>query len=217
MRRNKDIIKALERDAAMRIAANDIDEAPSNEVQKIHALFQNHSQPRKCITTSRCSFIIGRAAIALSCVLIIGCFSAYAFPIMLDQRIDHLIEQKGDVKVFNTSNNNLVLTETELIVPTYIPTGYEGNMYGIKPPYSMVMQNGSNQKISLIQSTIEAGGTLDAEAKQSTVKISEKDAILEKRPDNSLRLMWEYKGFYFTLEASALPESELIKVAESIK
>lgn len=58
MIKKKDIIKALERDAALRFSANDYDEVPSNEVQKIHALFQrspdskNSSRPITILSSS---------------------------------------------------------------------------------------------------------------------------------------------------------------------
>lgn len=216
MNKKPNIIETLERDAAIRITANDYDEVPSEEIRKIQTLIQQSTRKKPVVISYR-SYIIGRIAIALTFILIVGCISVYSFPIMIEQRIDRLIEQKGDIKVFNTPNNNLVLTDTELIVPTYVPPGYQGSLYGIQPPYSAVMQNEANERISLLQSTIKTGGTLDNEAQQNTVQINGRDAILEKRSDNSLRLMWEYAGFYFTLEASALPESELIKVAESIK
>lgn len=76
MIKKKDIVKALERDAAMKFSANNYGEVPSNEVRKIHALFQKSSQPRKQIVTSRSSVIIGRIAIVLTCIFIIGAFQS---------------------------------------------------------------------------------------------------------------------------------------------
>lgn len=216
MIKKKDIVKALERDAAMKFSANDYDEVPSEEVRKIHALFQKPSQPGKQITTSRSSVIIGRIAIVLTCIFIIGCVSVYAFPIMLDARLDHAIAQKGSIIGFNTPDGNLVVPDTELLLPTYIPEGYTANTYGVEPPYSVLFQNSDNQTISLIQSTTDTGGVLSNAGDTVNVRVHGETAEFLDRKEGGSRLLWTYGGFYFTLDASALSQDEMIQIAESI-
>lgn len=217
MKKKKDIIDALERDAAGRISTNDYDEVPREEASKIRKLIRQAALPKTVVISCR-SYILGRIAIVLSCALLAGCISVYAFPIMVDMRLDHAISQKGSIIAFHTPDHNLVLPETELLVPSYVPAGYTAETYAVKAPYSVVYQNEENQVISLIQSTEKTGGLLDnSETTSAIIKIFGEDAELLNRQDGSVRLLWAYNGFYFTLDASALPESELVKIAESIK
>ncbi len=213
MIKKKDVVKALERDAAMKFSANDYDEVPSEEVRKIHALFEKPAHQKQI---SRPSFIIGRIAIVLTCIFIIGCVSVYAFPIMLDARLDHAISQKDSVIGFNTPDGNLVVPDTELLLPTYIPEGYTANTYGVEPPYSVLFQNNDNQTISLIQSTDDTGGVLSNTGDIVSVQVHGEAAEFLDRKEGGSRLLWMYGGFYFTLDASALSKEEMVKIAESI-
>lgn len=216
MIKKKDIIKALERNTTLRLSANNYDEVPSDAVQKIHGLFQKSPQSQKQITTSRSSVIIGRIAIAFSCMFIIGCISVYAFPIMLDARLDHAIAQKDSVIGFNTPDGNLVVPDTELLLPTYIPEGYTAKTYGVESPYSVLFQNSDNQTISLIQSTDDTGGVLSNTGNAVSVQVHGEAAEFLEREEGGSRLLWTYGGFYFTLDASALSQDEMIQIAESI-
>lgn len=56
---------------------------------------------------------------------------------MVDMRLDHAISQKGSIIAFHTPDHNLVLPETEQMVPSYIPAGYTAETYAVKAPYSV--------------------------------------------------------------------------------
>lgn len=216
MVKKKDIVKALERDAAERISANDYDEVPSGEVWKIQTLIGRAARQKVTITASRRSFIAGKIAIAFSIMFIIGCISVYAFPIMLDARLDHMILQKDSVIGFNTPAGNLIIPDTELLLPTYIPEGYKAKIYGVEPPYSILFQDRDNQTISLIQSTDDTGGVLSNAGDTVHVQVNGEAAEFLEREEGGSRLLWMYGGFYFTLDASALSQDEMIQIAESI-
>ena len=215
MKKKPNIIETLERDAAIRITANDYDEVPSEEIRKIHTLIQQSTRKKPVIISYR-SYIIGRIAITLTFILIIGCISVYAFPVMLDARLDHTISQKGNIIAFNTPNGNLIIPQTELLMPTYIPDGYTTKTFSLEVPFSVIFQNDNNQIISLVQSTNKTSGILNNVGNTTSVTVHGEAAEFVEREEGGSRLLWMYSGFYFTLESSALSKDEMIKMAESI-
>lgn len=214
MIKKKDIVKALERDAALRISANNYDEVPSNEVQKIHALFQNHSQPRK--SHLRPIHVARFSTVACLLLLFINVLM-FTVPAIGSYILDFQVSQQGDYKIFRTHNG--VVYETDLVPPSYLPA--EWSNYSLETPPGGQAQftaiNEAGEKLVLTKMT-DPDGIKNYSDQEKNIKEDGFEGILSNEY-GLLSMLWIYDGDLYKLTTTKkdFSEDEFIKIAKSVQ
>ncbi len=214
MIKKKDIIKALERDAAEHLSANDYAEVPSEEARKIHALFQKSSQPRKFhlrpIDVARVSTV----ACLLLLLINVLMFTVPAFGSYI---IDFQVSKKGDYEIFRTHNG--VVYETDLIPPFYLPS--EWTSYSLETPPGGQAQftaiNETGEKLVLTKMA-DPDGIKNYSNQEKNITQDGFEGILSN-DYGLLSMLWIYDGDLYKLTTTKknFPEDEFIKIAKSVQ
>lgn len=214
MIKKKDIVKALERDTALRLSANDYDEVPSEEVQKIHALFQKSSQPRKFHLRSIHVARVSTVACLLLLLINVLMFTVPAFGSYI---LDFQVSQQGDYKIFRTYNG--VVYETDLIPPSYLPS--EWSSYSLETPPGGQAQftaiNETGEKLVLTKMT-DPDGIKNYSSQEKNISEDGFEGILSN-DYGLLSMLWIYDGDLYKLTTTKkdFPEDEFIKIAKSVR
>ena len=189
MIKKKDIVKALERDAALRISANNYDEVPSNEVQKIHALFQKSPQHRK--SHLRPIHVARFSTVACLLLLFINVLM-FTVPAIGSYILDFQVSQQGDYKIFRTHNG--VVYETDLVPPSYLPA--EWSSYSLETPPGGQAQftaiNEAGEKL-LLTKMADPDGIKNYGDQEKNIKEDGFEGILSNEY-GLLSMLWIYDG-----------------------
>ncbi len=218
MIRKRDILDALERDAAINISSNELEDVPSEEARKIYALFRQPPKRHKMVMISRRSLAMLCTAACLFLILVIENIGAYAIPSWRDSKINTLIKIKDSDYAFNLPDG--MYYPTVLRLPTYYPEGYCTVVQTDTPQSlencSLVLQNEEDEYIILKQATSYTSGIISGEAREAPmINGVQAEALVDQK--GYFYLIWQYDGYYFFLGANALPLEEQVKMAESIK